>query len=70
MAPTPLMEQAAVAGWLGVSERTLEKWRVRGGGPPFTKVGRRVLYQPAAVQAWLDGRTYDRTPSPARGRAA
>jgi hypothetical protein len=28
---------------LGVSPRTLEDWRLRGGGPLFRKIGRRIV---------------------------
>jgi len=30
---------------LGLSVRTLQAWRVRGGGPNFVKAGRAVRYQ-------------------------
>jgi Helix-turn-helix domain len=33
------------AEFLGVSVRTLQAWRVRGGGPPYVKIGRSVRYQ-------------------------
>jgi hypothetical protein len=39
--------QAAI--FLGVSARTLQAWRVRGGGPPYTKLGRAVRYQRRAL---------------------
>ena len=38
---------------IGMSKRTLEKWRVEGNGPPFLKLGRRVLYSRADLKAWL-----------------
>lgn len=34
---------------LGVSTRTLQAWRVRGGGPPYVKIGRAVRYQRRAL---------------------
>ena len=39
--------QAAI--FLGVSARTLQAWRVRGGGPPYVKIGRAVRYQRRAL---------------------
>ena len=39
--------QAAI--FLGVSVRTLQAWRVRGGGPPYVKIGRIVRYQRRAL---------------------
>jgi hypothetical protein len=31
---------------------TLAKWRMRGDGPRFLKIGRSVLYPLQAVEAW------------------
>ena len=41
------------ADYLGVSPRTLEGLRVRGGGPPFVKVGGRVVYRVARLEEYL-----------------
>ncbi|WP_395396512.1 helix-turn-helix domain-containing protein (plasmid) [Novosphingobium sp. BL-8A] len=49
------------AAFLRLSPRTLEKYRVIGGGPPFHKFGRRVLYARADLQQWADLRTFDNT---------
>ena len=38
-----LVDQKGAADFLGVSPRTLEKWRVAGGGPVFRKLGRRLV---------------------------
>jgi hypothetical protein len=48
--PSPLDPEAGctemqAALFLGVSVRTLQAWRVRGGGPPYVKCGRAVRYQ-------------------------
>lgn len=40
-----------------VSVATLETWACRGGGPPFLKRGRWVVYRLADVEAWLAERT-------------
>jgi Helix-turn-helix domain len=37
------------ANFLGISVRTLQAWRVRGGGPPYVKIGRTVRYQRRAL---------------------
>jgi hypothetical protein len=39
---------------LRLSERTLEKWRVTGGGPVYRKFGRRVLYAYSDLLAWTE----------------
>src|SRR5690242_167240 len=48
-----LLEVAAVAERLQLASGTLAKWRVRGGGPPFLKLGAKVLYPEDELEAWL-----------------
>lgn len=42
------------AGITGLAIPTLNKLRVIGGGPPFIKLGRAVLYEQAELCAWMD----------------
>jgi hypothetical protein len=51
--------QAAI--FLGVSVRTLQAWRVRGGGPRFCKIGRSVRYQRRALMEFMAERTVSST---------
>jgi len=51
-APTVLDTRAA-ADFLGVSARTLEGFRVRGGGPRFAKIGGSVRYRIASLEEYL-----------------
>jgi hypothetical protein len=39
------LNENQAADFLGVSVRTLQAWRVRGGGPQYVKFGRAVRYQ-------------------------
>ena len=40
---------------LGISPRTLEDWRLRGGGPVFRKLGRRVVrYLVSDLRAFIE----------------
>lgn len=39
----PLLTTGQAATYLGTSPRTLEDWRLRGGGPVYRKVGRRLV---------------------------
>jgi predicted DNA-binding transcriptional regulator AlpA len=39
------LNENQAAQFLGVSVRTLQAWRVRGGGPRYVKIGRAVRYQ-------------------------
>lgn len=48
-----LLSTVEAAHLLGVSPATLETWRCRGGGPPFVKVGSRVLYEPEALASYV-----------------
>ena len=41
------------ARFLGLSHRTMEKWRLQGLGPGFLKVGRRVLYDLRDLEDYL-----------------
>ena len=44
------------AALLGLSPRTLERYRVTGDGPAFSKLGRRVCYARADLDGWASGR--------------
>ncbi len=37
---------------LRLSRHTLEAWRIKGIGPQFRKLGRRVVYDKAELIAW------------------
>ena len=43
---------AAVAECTGLSPSTLNKLRVSGGGPPFVKLGARVVYPDTELAEW------------------
>jgi excisionase family DNA binding protein len=51
-----LLTQSETAELLRLSERTLERWRVVGGGPVFCKLGKRVLYRQADLEQWIASR--------------
>ena len=47
----------AAAKALGVSASYLNQLRVRGGGPPYAKIGKRiVVYDEADLREWADAR--------------
>lgn len=48
-----LLTTEDVAEQIGVTVRTLKRWRSDGDGPPFMIFGRTVRYHPARVQAWM-----------------
>jgi excisionase family DNA binding protein len=48
-----LVDETEAAEMLGLSKRTLQAWRVRGGGPPFLKLGRLVRYDTTSLWDWV-----------------
>jgi predicted DNA-binding transcriptional regulator AlpA len=51
----PLLEEGAVADWLGISQSTLAEWRRKGTGPPFIQMASKLVkYDPEDVRRWLD----------------
>lgn len=49
-----LLTTTEAAAFLAVSHRTLEDWRLRGGGPRFRKMGRLVRYHTADLISFAD----------------
>ncbi len=47
------LDTVEAAQYIGLGKSTLDKLRVVGGGPAFIKVGARVVYDPADLDAWL-----------------
>ncbi len=57
-----LLRPAEVADVLGVSERTLERWRMDGEGPQFISMSRKTIrYSAGAVEDFIDGRLKENT---------
>ena len=52
---------------LGLSPRTLEKFRCFGGGPVFRKLGGRVVYAISDLEAWAEIGTRRSTSDPGIG---
>jgi hypothetical protein len=51
-----------------LSPRTLEQWRWQGKGPKFLKIGARVLYDEAEIEAFEDAQQCQNTHGPLHGR--
>lgn len=49
-----LLDVNEVSKLYRVASQTLANWRCRGGGPPFTKLGRSVYYSKRDVDAWVE----------------
>ena len=58
------LDERMLANRLVMSPRTLQRWRQDGDGPAYLKLGGRVVYRLADVEAWerqhrCDGSTRD-----------
>jgi len=52
--PDALLDANAAARTLGVSLRALEAWRAQGAGPPYVRIGRRLVrYRRETLRAWV-----------------
>jgi hypothetical protein len=47
-----MVDRATVAAALYLSGASLEAFAIKGGGPPYTRIGRRALYRKGDVLAW------------------
>ena len=66
-----LLTQGQVACLVGVSEKAMEGWRYKGGGPPYIRISSRCIrYRRADLEAWLDSRTRISTSDSGEGNAA
>ena len=48
-----MMRTQEAANYCGSSASTFNKLRLYGGGPIYSKIGRRVVYDPSDLDAWL-----------------
>lgn len=63
-----LLTNDEAATYIGVTPRTLEVWRCKGRYPiAYVKVGRLVKYRRAALDAFLESRTFGADASPDGG---
>lgn len=56
-----LLDTRDVAKLFGMSEVTLRKWRIKGDGPRFVRLGRAVRYLRSSVDAWMSAREFANT---------
>jgi predicted DNA-binding transcriptional regulator AlpA len=50
-----LLDQKRAAQFLGLSVRTLERHRVAGTGPRYSRLGRLIRYRPGDLTEWVEG---------------
>ena len=57
MSNSPKLTTEEVAALYKMAPNTFEKWRCKNRGPKYAKMGRRVLYDLADVEAFFAART-------------
>jgi predicted site-specific integrase-resolvase len=60
--------EAEFAEQAGISTRTAKRWRDQRKGPPWIRLGKKILYRRAAVADWLLANEKEQPRGPARGR--
>ncbi|MET3352641.1 UNVERIFIED_ORG: hypothetical protein ABID33_000524 [Xanthobacter viscosus] len=69
--PDTYLPPKDAAQLLGLTESSLAKFRVYGGGPPFLRLSpRRIVYQVRDLREWAAGRKFRSTSEYPRGCAA
>ena len=53
--PQRYLRTPEAARFVGLSIRTLEKHRIYGTGPRYSKLGGRVVYRLEDLQTWVEG---------------
>ena len=56
-----MVDTATAAQYVGLAKNTLEKLRLYGGGPRFSKYGRAVRYSISELDAWIEKNSADST---------
>jgi helix-turn-helix protein len=73
-APPPLLKnyhsEESLAREIGVTIRTLRRWRKERQGPPITHVGRKVVYSLEGLRRWLAANEQQMPRGARRPRAA
>jgi predicted site-specific integrase-resolvase len=53
------LDENRLAKRWSMSPRTLQRWRQDGKGPPFLKLGGRVIYRVSDIETWERGHLHD-----------
>jgi hypothetical protein len=54
LGPNSHLNEKEAASYLGVSNRVLQGFRVKGGGPEFVKIGQAIRYKIADLTKWIE----------------
>ncbi len=59
--PHTKLDTERAARYVGCAKKTLEKYRIVGGGPAYLKPTRTVVYQVSDLDEWLNSRRHNST---------
>jgi len=59
--PKRYLTTVEAAAYLGLSDKSLEHWRLNRKGPPYIKAGGAVRYDIRKLDRWLESRTVEST---------
>ena len=57
--PSRRLSEKEAGAYLGLSQRTLQEWRLKRMGPAYHKLGRRVAYDASDLDAFLAANRVD-----------
>src|SRR5436305_1445543 len=58
--PEPLRSEGHAAKYLGITQRALQSWRSRGGGPKYVRLSARAIrYRQCDLDAWIVERLHN-----------
>jgi hypothetical protein len=63
----PLLDEGQASRYLRLSRRTLQGWRLKGGGPPFVRLGRIIRYRRSDLATFIRERLRLSTSDPGPG---
>jgi hypothetical protein len=58
--PDLFWDEKMVSDTIGISVKTLQRWRSEHTGPDYLKAGGKPLYVPKVVLSWLDRNGHNR----------
>ena len=65
-----LITERDAAKFLGLTDRTMQAWRRKGGGPRYVKISSRCIrYRREDLREWADARVRTSTADPGQGAA-
>ena len=56
-----LFDPEEASDYLRLARQTLARWRCYGIGPPFVRIGGRIFYDPADLDAFIAARKFGST---------